>query len=391
MNQPFDALQSLLAAPELWRPGALAWIAAGWVTALAAIAVHRRWGSRAPSIGREGWTAAASSPNASKTGAGTREDGAAGPSGPASSPARSRLRCCRAVVAATAVAGLLALGFVSPVGPLAEGVLFSAHMLQHLILLLAIPLVLWTLIGAVVHAHDPGSPRGGIGSTAGRTTRFEAGSGTGCAPGCATARRDDARAGPARPGALRRTLALPLVGGVLGVGAMWFWHDPAACNAALRHGAVAALRDLSLVLAGLAFWYPVLVRDARLRLAPPMAVAYLMVACAGCTALGIAITFASGAVCPAFGIAPTPAALEPLRAAGFSRSVDQQLGGLLMWVPPCLLYASVSLLLLRRWYAAHGDARPAAADGAAQTAGAFGRSSGAAASAFGIASSEIIR
>lgn len=204
---------------------------------------------------------------------------------------------------------VLVLAFVSPIAALARGVLFSAHMLQHVLLLLALPLAIYAVLP-----------------------------------------RREADASSSEPSSIRGFFAAPLVGGILGVGAMWFWHDPVACGAALRHTSVAVIRDLSLVLAGLAFWYPVLTRDPRLRLAPPLVVAYLMTACVGCSALGVVMTFTTGSVCPAFGVAATPAALEPLRQAGFTRAVDQQLGGLLMWVPPCVLYAAISMFAMARWY-----------------------------------------
>jgi putative membrane protein len=36
---------------------------------------------------------------------------------------------------------------------------------------------------------------------------------------------------------------------------------------------------------------------------------------------------------------------------GFTHAVDQQVGGLLMWVPACLIYTCGILGLLARWYA----------------------------------------
>ena len=39
-----------------------------------------------------------------------------------------------------------------------------------------------------------------------------------------------------------------------------------------------------------------------------------------------------------------------LHDAGMTSSVDQQLGGLLMWVPPCSLYVAAIISVLCRWY-----------------------------------------
>jgi cytochrome c oxidase assembly factor CtaG len=132
---------------------------------------------------------------------------------------------------------------------------------------------------------------------------------------------------------------------------MWLWHEPNLCNAATRDATIGALRDVSFLIAGLAFWWPVAAPAERLRISPLLAVAYLVSACLACTLLGIYVTFSSVAVCPVF--------LHPqmhlelvarLRELGFTAAVDQQVGGLLMWVPPCLLYAGVSLHALRCWY-----------------------------------------
>jgi len=41
---------------------------------------------------------------------------------------------------------------------------------------------------------------------------------------------------------------------------------------------------------------------------------------------------------------------------GLSQQVDQQLGGLLMWVPGCMIYVSGAMNLLLRWFY---SARPA--------------------------------
>jgi hypothetical protein len=69
--------------------------------------------------------------------------------------------------------------------------------------------------------------------------------------------------------------------------------------------------------------------------------------------LGIYITFTTISVCPAFANpADRIGIVNRLYNAGFTPSVDQQLGGLLMWVPPCLMYVVAIMGLLSRWYGA---------------------------------------
>ena len=111
------------------------------------------------------------------------------------------------------------------------------------------------------------------------------------------------------------------------------------------------VRDLSLVVAGFAFWWPIYAPCERYRLDPLRGIAYLFSACLGCTLLGIYITFAPLSVCPVFA-SPVDriGILNALYDAGLTPGIDQQLGGLMMWVPPCLLYIGAIISLLCRWY-----------------------------------------
>ena len=202
---------------------------------------------------------------------------------------------------------LFLLSFVSPIGVLADGYLFSAHMVQHLILLLLVPMMLLLSVRNVA-------------------------------------------------GQFRFNPAVPIIGWTCGIGAMWFWHVPAMCAAATESPWLAAVRDLSLVAAGLLFWWPIFAPIPQARLAPLAGIVYLFSACLGCTLLGIYITFTTISVCPAFANPVDRLGIVTrLYDAGLTPSVDQQLGGLLMWVPPCALYVSVIMWLLCRWYRAADD------------------------------------
>ncbi|WDI42088.1 cytochrome c oxidase assembly protein [Bremerella sp. P1] len=208
---------------------------------------------------------------------------------------------------------VLVLAFISPVGVLAGGYLFSAHMVQHLLLLLIVPLGLMLFL-----------PREMMESLL------------------------------ARPGLtkLNSLLSIPVVGWIAGLGAMWLWHVPSLCSAATQSDALSFVRSATFLAAGLAFWWPIYSPVARFRLDPLLAVIYLFSACAGCTLLGIYITFTPVSVCPAFANpVDRVGILTSLYQAGFTPMVDQQLGGLLMWVPPCSLYVCAILSVLSRWYA----------------------------------------
>ena len=90
------------------------------------------------------------------------------------------------------------------------------------------------------------------------------------------------------------------------------------------------------------------------RISPAGAVLYLFSACVACSVLGILITFAPVSVCPIYATPPTDhlGILNLIQATwGFTTEKDQQIGGLLMWVPMCLVYLGAIVAQLSRWFA----------------------------------------
>src|SRR5439155_18622237 len=152
-------------------------------------------------------------------------------------------------------------------------------------------------------------------------------------------------------------LSYPLIGWVAGVGAMWLWHAPALCNAATTSRTVSAIQTTSLLLMGSLFWWQVLApRDAE-RLSPATGIVYLFTACTACSVLGIILTFAPVSICSVY---QQPVdrlgMLGTIRGGwGLTSDRDQQIGGLLMWVPMCLIYLAAILAQLARW---HSDPAP---------------------------------
>jgi cytochrome c oxidase assembly factor CtaG len=194
---------------------------------------------------------------------------------------------------------------ISPVSALADGYLFSAHMVQHILLVLIVPAFLLLSLPRSFSLPRP----------------FIA-------------------------------LTHPLISWMAGVGAMWLWHMPALCNAATTSSAVSVIQTTSLLLMGGAFWWQVFApRDAQ-RLSPAAGIAYLFTACTACSVLGIILTFAPVSICPVY--------QQPVDRLGILSSIrgqwgltserDQQIGGLLMWVPMCLIYLTAILAQLARWH-----------------------------------------
>jgi putative membrane protein len=195
---------------------------------------------------------------------------------------------------------LLLLDLVSPIDTLGDRYLFSAHVLQHFLLALVIPPLL--LLG---------------------TPAFEL--------------------GPLAK--LERAIGQPPVSWLLGVGTMLAWHIPALFNAALGNEGLHIVQHLSFLVAGTIFWWPILGPLQNRHLPPLSAISYLFSACICCSLLGAFLTFSPVGFYPAY-----------VGYWGLDAKSDQQLGGLLMWVPGCFVYLSAILSTVMRWYGAERTA-----------------------------------
>ena len=142
----------------------------------------------------------------------------------------------------------------------------------------------------------------------------------------------------------------------LGVGGMWL-YAPTLCNAAVTNGWIHRLEYVSLFVMGFAFWWPILGPWSRQRLSPLAGIVYLFSACLGCTILGIILTFAPVEVCSIYLHPIDRLGILPLvqNQWGLTPAKDQQLGGLLMWVPACLIYFCGIFGLFARWHGEMGD------------------------------------
>ncbi len=205
-----------------------------------------------------------------------------------------------------AALGVFLLTLCSPLATLADGYLFSAHMTQHIVLLLIVPALLYFSLPVNLSlARGP------------------------------------------------RILAYPLVGWLAGVGAMWIWHAPAMCNAAVTSRPVYVVQVVSLLVLGGLFWRRILAPRESERLSPPAAVLYLFSACVTCSILGIIITFAPVTVCSIYSMPPPDTlGISPMIRNGWGMTPerDQQIGGLLMWVPMCFIYLAAIFAQIARWF-----------------------------------------
>lgn len=212
-----------------------------------------------------------------------------------------------------AAAGWLGLvaALVTPLDALG-GVLFSAHMAQHeLLMALAAPLlVLGRPVLAVLWALPVGWRRA-IGRWAGTA--------------------------PVRNA--WRALTWPSVAWVLHAIAIWAWHAPRFYDAAVARESVHALQHASFLGTALLFWWA-LIHGHAARRRHGAAVLYLFTTAVHTTALGAVLTLASRPLYPAY----TSTAIW-----GLTPLEDQQLAGLIMWVPAGVAYLIAALGFMLAW------------------------------------------
>jgi putative membrane protein len=128
--------------------------------------------------------------------------------------------------------------------------------------------------------------------------------------------------------------------------ALWVWHFPALYEAALRNRPVHEVQHISFFVVSCLFWRVLLDPLSRLRMNVAAGVLYLFVTSLHATFLGVFMTL-SPRVWYADYVPRTPTwNLTPLE--------DQQLAGLIMWMPACMLYAIVAAVMFALWVH-HGD------------------------------------
>jgi cytochrome c oxidase assembly factor CtaG len=201
--------------------------------------------------------------------------------------------------------GLLAL--VSPLDELGDEYLFSAHMIQHL-LLIFVTAPLW-LIGTPSFLVDEIIPK-----------PLE------------------------KP---FRLLVAPLSAFLLFTSVIWFWHIPTFYEAAQRSESIHILEHLSFIAAALIGWWPVLGPRSRQVPKPnaPLRMLYLFLLAIPCTSLAALLTFADTPLYPFYVSAPHLFGLDVFQ--------DQRLGGLLMWLPTHMVLLTALGFTFFIWFNSH--------------------------------------
>jgi putative membrane protein len=214
---------------------------------------------------------------------------------------------------------VVVIALVSPLDRLG-GTLLSAHMTQHGLLLTAAPLLL--LLGIPGVAFAWALPAGW--SKANLT---------------ALAWRPLARAG--------RWLARPLRAATLHGLVLWIWHAPGLFDAAVEREWLHTLEHASFFGTGLLFWRAILDARSEARVGPALAAAFATLMHSGL--LGGLITMAPRPLYGWYGGRTAPWGLTALD--------DQQLAGLLMWVPMGVVYFGACLWLASRLVVPNGGSQ----------------------------------
>jgi len=121
---------------------------------------------------------------------------------------------------------------------------------------------------------------------------------------------------------------------------LWGWHVPQAYDLALSNIGIYWLMQLSLIASFVWFWQTVFAPDRT----PVEAIALVVAGFTQMGMLGALLTFASSQLYEAHAFAPLEWGMLPL--------TDQQLGGLIMWVPAGIPYAIIVAVLARRFWGA---------------------------------------
>jgi putative membrane protein len=216
-------------------------------------------------------------------------------------------------------AGLVTIFFSlnGPLHDLSDAFLFSAHMVQHLVLTLVVP--------PLLIAGTPGEllrPALGIGWV----------------------------------NSLARTITRPLVCFAIFNITIAAWHLPPAYNAAMAHHWLHIIQHLSFMVVAVLMWWPLMSPLPELpRLSYPAQLLYCFLLGIPMSIVAISITYARDNLYPAYASAPRMWGLSPME--------DQMLGGLIMWIPGGFFFVAVMSWVFYKWQkTGEDDAASAQAD-----------------------------
>lgn len=198
---------------------------------------------------------------------------------------------------------LLFMTLNGPLHDLSDYYLFSGHMVQHLILTLIVPPLL--LAGLPGWMLRPVLRSPAVFAVAKRSTTIAA--------------------------------CFVLFNVVLA-----FWHLPPMYNLALANHPVHIVQHLMFIAASVLMWWPLMSPLPELPRAPyPAQMLYCFLMVIPMSVISIYIAMADTLLYPAYAVAP--------RLWGISPMMDQQYGGLIMWIPGGVFFYAVMTVVFFKW------------------------------------------
>ena len=217
---------------------------------------------------------------------------------------------------------LMLLTLIGPLDFLGDNYLFSAHMMEHLLLYLAVPPLL--LLGL------PPAPVQALFSIeiVAKAEQF---------------------------------LCRPTIACLVAVGTMWLWHLPVLFNAALNNEGIHAVEHLSFLITGTIFFWPIFTPLQSHRLSPIIGAVYIFITMSANMILGILLSFSPLGYYPTYlGSSDGSAIFQLIRTVWkLDPQSDLNLGGMFMWIIGGLLYFVSLLAVTIRLYSNSEDWEPA--------------------------------
>jgi putative membrane protein len=209
----------------------------------------------------------------------------------------------------------LALALLSPIEPLADHV-FAIHQVEHMLLRSIAPMLI--LLSQPQAALMRGMPEwlrhGAVGPVIASSI-------------------------------VRRTFGFfsqPLIATVLFVGISWFWMVPRWHDVAILDEPIHYTWHVTLLVTGL-FFFSTIFDPRPAPNGAKLGTRLVMFWCAamGNIILGAFLTFKTAPLYHAYDVLGRMFGLDPV--------TDEQVGGLTMWIPGCMMFATSAILILHRW------------------------------------------
>lgn len=209
----------------------------------------------------------------------------------------------------------LLIALVSPLDEF-SGELFTAHMLQHLILILvSAPLLVGADLPMALAWALPRRLARSAGQRLVHTPAIQR---------------------------VWRVLSHPVSAWLWFTLALWLWHAPVFFEAALRSEGIHTFEHLAFITTAILFWWALFKQSARGTIQYGVAIPYLFTTELQSAVLGALMTFTTQAWYPYYAARVSAWGLTPLQ--------DQQLAGLIMWIPGGVVFTALTIAYFAAWF-----------------------------------------